>query len=57
MKKVLLAGETFKLVQSAVVGVTLGHSSRYANGATHFLAAIEGSGIAVDFPRKSGGLF
>jgi uncharacterized membrane protein len=61
MKKVLLAGETFTLVQSAVAGVTLGHSSRYVNGATYFLAAIEGSGIAaeqlpserceIEFPR------
>jgi len=48
MKKVLLAGETFTLVQSAVAGVTLGHSSRYANGATYFLVAMEGSGIAVE---------
>jgi hypothetical protein len=44
MKKVLLAGETFTLVQSAVAGVTFGNSSRYANGATYFLAAMEGSG-------------
>lgn len=48
MKKVLLAGETFTLVQSAVAGVTLGHSSRYANGATYFLAAMEGSDIAIE---------
>jgi uncharacterized membrane protein len=48
MTKVLLAGETFTLVQSAVAGGTLGHSSRYANGATYFLAAMQESGIVVE---------
>jgi uncharacterized membrane protein len=46
--KVLLAGETFTLVQSAAAGVTVGHSSRYVNGATYFLAAMEGSGVTVE---------
>jgi len=48
MKKVLLAGETFTLVQSAAAGITVGQSCRYANGATYFLAAMEGSGIAIE---------
>jgi uncharacterized membrane protein len=61
MKRVLLAGETFTLVQSAVSGFSVGQSGRYANGATHFMAAMNGANIAVeqlpserceeDFPR------
>ena len=48
MKTVLLAGETFTLAQAAISGYTAGISGRYANGALHFLAAIEGSNIRVE---------
>src|SRR5450432_4946511 len=61
MKRLLLAGETFVLVQSAASGVSVGQSSRYANGATHFLGAMQGANFAIeqlpserceaDFPR------
>jgi uncharacterized membrane protein len=61
MKRVLLAGETFTLVQAAASGYSVGQSSRYANGATHFLAAMQGTNFAIeqlpserceaDFPR------
>jgi uncharacterized membrane protein len=61
MKRLLLAGETFTFVQTAASGLSVGLSSRYANGATQFLAAMEGTSFAVeqmpserceaDFPR------
>ncbi|MFI0848458.1 glutamine amidotransferase [Mesorhizobium sp. IMUNJ 23232] len=47
-KKILLAGETFALTQFAAAGVTAVSSAQYANGALPFLAALEGSGIAVE---------
>lgn len=60
-KRLLLAGETFTLVQAAVSGLSVGRSSRYVNGATHFLAAMRGTNFAIeqlpserceaDFPR------
>jgi hypothetical protein len=60
-KRLLLAGETFTLVQAAVSGLSVGQSSRYVNGATHFLAAMQGTNFAIeqlpserceaDFPR------
>lgn len=62
MKRVLLAGETFTLVQSAISGMSVAQSSRHANGATQFLAATRGMNFAVeqlpsercepDFPRS-----
>jgi uncharacterized membrane protein len=62
MKRVLLAGETFSVVQAAASGFTLGLSGRYSNGALHFLAAVRHSGTGVeqlpserceaDFPRS-----
>jgi uncharacterized membrane protein len=48
MKRVLLAGETFTLVQAAVSGFSVGQSSRYANGATHFLAAMQGTNFVIE---------
>jgi uncharacterized membrane protein len=48
MKRVLLAGETFTLVQAAVSGFSVSQSSRYANGATHFLAAMQGTDFVID---------
>ena len=48
MKRVLLAGETFTLVQAAVSGFSIGQSSRYANGATHFLAAMQGTDFLIE---------
>ena len=62
MKRVLLAGETFTLVQSAISGTSVAQSSRHVNGATQFLAATQGMNCAVeqlpsercepDFPRS-----
>ena len=61
MKRVLLAGETFTLLQSAVAGYSVGQSSRHANGATHFMAAVRANNFSIeqlpserceeDFPR------
>lgn len=48
MKRVLLAGETFTLVQAAVSGFSVGQSSRYANGAKHFLAAMQGTNFVIE---------
>lgn len=48
MKRVLLAGETFTIVQSAVSGFSVGQSGRYANGATHFLEALRGGNFGVE---------
>jgi len=48
MKRLLLAGETFTLVQTAVSGLSVGQSSRYVNAATHFLAAMQGTNFAVE---------
>ena len=63
MKRLLLAGETFAYVEAAASGRSIGLSSRYANGATHFLAAMEGTSFAIeqmpserceaDFPKSA----
>jgi uncharacterized membrane protein len=61
-KRVLLAGETFTISQSAGAGFTQFQSGSYANGAEHFLAVFAGSDIQIeqlpsercerDFPRS-----
>jgi uncharacterized membrane protein len=48
MKRLLLAGETFTFVQTAASGLSVGLSSRYANGATEFLTAMQGTSFAVE---------
>lgn len=48
MRRVLLVGETFSVVQSAAAGASVGQSGRYMNGALHFLAATAGIGISVE---------
>lgn len=52
MKPVLLAGETFHITSFAAKGYEVGASSRYANGAERYLAALTAAGIAV---RQIGG--
>jgi uncharacterized membrane protein len=62
MKRILLAGETFTIAQSAISGMSVAQSSRYANGATQFLAATQETNVAIeqlpsercelDFPRS-----
>ena len=47
-KRILLAGETFVLTQRVTVGYDLSGSGSYANGATHFLAALRDGGFVVD---------
>jgi uncharacterized membrane protein len=61
-KRVLLAGETFTIAQSAGAGFTQFHSGSYANGAEQFLAVFAGSSVQIeqlpsercerDFPRS-----
>ncbi len=48
IKRVLLAGETFTLMQSAGAGFTRFNSGSYANGAEHFLKVFEGSNISIE---------
>ena len=48
MKSILLAGETFTITQTAASGFAIDNSSRYVNGATHFLAAMKGTNFAVE---------
>lgn len=48
IKRILLAGETFTLTQTASAGATVSSSALYSNGALPFLAALDGSGVAVD---------
>lgn len=65
-KPILLAGETFAIVQSVAQGFDVSTSSNYANGATRFLACLRSQGYAVehlgteqceaDFPRTSDAL-
>jgi uncharacterized membrane protein len=47
-KRVLLAGETFTISQSAGAGFTWFQSGSYANGAEQFLALFAGSAIQVE---------
>ena len=48
MARLLLAGETFTFVQTAASGLSVGQSSQYANGATQFLAAMQGTSFAIE---------
>jgi uncharacterized membrane protein len=48
MKRLLLAGVTFTFVQTAASGLSVGLSSRYANGATQFLTAMQGTNFAIE---------
>ncbi len=48
MKKVLLAGETFVIRQTASSGATSFTSGNYSNGALQFIAAFAGSEISID---------
>jgi uncharacterized membrane protein len=62
MKPVLLAGETFHVTSFASMGLEVGASSRYANGATRYIQALAAHGIDVvqiggerceaEFPRS-----
>ncbi|MGV2084858.1 MULTISPECIES: glutamine amidotransferase [unclassified Rhizobium] len=62
MKPVLLAGETFHVTSFASKGLEVGASSRYANGATRYIAGLASHGIDVvqiggerceaEFPRS-----
>ena len=62
MKPVLLAGETFHLTSFASMGLEVGVSSRYSNGATRYIQALAAHGIDVvqiggerceaEFPRS-----
>ena len=62
MKPVLLAGETFHVTSFASMGLEVGASSRYSNGATRYIQALVSQNIAVvqiggerceaDFPKS-----
>lgn len=62
MKPILLAGETFLVTSTVAKGYDVGSSASLANGATRFISALNGAGIAVtqfggercetDFPRN-----
>ena len=47
-KRILLAGETFTISQSASQGFDVGFSSIYANGATHFLESLRESNYLLE---------
>lgn len=47
-KRILLAGETFAISQSVSIGYDTLRSNAYANGAQHFLAAMNGSGYEIE---------